>query len=180
MAGRLRRRPRRALPGAALLLVASGCVGTVADPVGDNYSAGPATLDISEAGVDFGSSKTRFWLVYAQADTLASSSWQVSIDEDTTPEYYVSTRYRSISEPPGVAADSYVLDLTSRTEQCSAPFDFGLSGLRHEVVLDTTCIAPAGGLPSGIRVQGETGNAIPGHSVATGDSTDWTQVVPRS
>jgi hypothetical protein len=77
----------------ALSVVAlAACRGSVTDPAGDAHEVEfPGTVDIIEAGIDYGKELTQVWVRYAPDNGPAhETSWRVSIDGDESPEIIVT------------------------------------------------------------------------------------------
>jgi hypothetical protein len=147
--------------------VVAGCQGKVLDPAGDSEVI-DRNVDLVEAGVDYRTATTRFWVRFApDAGPAAHVIWNVSTDGDTIPGYWVVSdggRYivNKFGEPAAICEGAEDLE----------PFD-GTT----DVTIPTSCIpSPSTGRPSGtVRINAES------HAERYAqDFTGWTKLVVRS
>jgi hypothetical protein len=162
-------------PLVALLLVA--CEGTVTDPVGDAYQ----TADVVEAGVDYGTATTTFWLRYVEGQGPAPyNAWHVSMGDDTVPEAYV-TIGGGYYTPPQMY-DHYVVARqageVAQTTCSGFVEDQGFDGIDTvSITIDSRCLLLDGGppLPDVIRVRSVSASGRYGY-----EETDYTGPVSLS
>jgi len=148
--------------------VVAGCQGTVADPAGDSEVIDGA-VDLVQAGVDYRTATTRFWVRYAPDNGPAAFvTWKVSTDGDTIPGYIVVVG----SGQYVVYRDGNLTDYVCQGPEPDEPFDG-----KTELSIDTSCIAsPSTGRPSkSLRISAES------HALRYAeDHTGWTKEIPRS